>query len=247
MDTSSQYARCSDDGMPPPPRRFQRDDDGQGQESLLADSQMTQLDVDTVSQTQSVGHGGRGAPSVQDSSVPAGFFDEVKPYTPKGPIQEQRKEAFDAFMQELSALGAVENNQDDTIMEVTERPHQDDQDDQDDTLDTFEQFVREERMREIKEAVRQRNSAVFSEQGVGNSVLAEIGVVASHDNLMTSISLHPRDGQQQQSIAESYNELLHTSHHGKPSASAFSSSSSDEDEDDDDDDDDDGWRHKKLR
>jgi hypothetical protein len=153
--------------------------------------------------------------------------------TKNGTSQNKQNGEFDAFMQEISALGAVKNNQDGTIMEVSEQPEKHEGDDSvhnsgEDDIDAFEQFVRKERMREIREAVQQRNSAVFEQSG--NSVLAEVSGVAS-DNFISvpTISLPP----ERKSIAESYKEILQH-------ASDEASSSSDDDDDDD-------WRRKKLR
>jgi len=228
-EPSSQYARCNDgqqqSDMPPPPRRYQ---------DVVPDSQFTEINADTTVETRSVGNA-RGAPSLQDSSVPAGFFEDTaqRPMTKNGTSQNKQNGEFDAFMQEISALGAVKNNQDGTIMEVSEQPEKHEGDDSvhnsgEDDIDAFEQFVRKERMREIREAVQQRNSAVFEQSG--NSVLAEVSGVAS-DNFISvpTISLPP----ERKSIAESYKEILQH-------ASDEASSSSDDDDDDD-------WRRKKLR
>lgn len=241
---SSQYARWNDEGdmPPPPPTRKGRAQD------MVEESQMTQMHTgDTTVDTRSVGNGGMerrggGAPSLQDSSVPAGFFQDIEEQATGQHKKEQdasrAKEGmgeFNAFMQEISALGAVKNIQDGTIMEVSEEPpqvrdvedsvHLHSQED----IDGFEQFVREERMKEIKEAVRQRNAAVFEENG--HSVLAQVSGVAT-DNVVTipAISLPP----QERSIAESYNRMVHEE-------DIEQGTSSDEDDDDD------GWRHKKLQ
>jgi hypothetical protein len=230
-EPSSQYARCSDGqqgGMPPPPRRVYGQD-------VVTDSQITQIKADVTAETRSVGNV-KGAPSLQDSSVPAGFFEDTAQRPLKGDALSKKHGEFDAFMQEMSALGAVKNNRDGTIMEVSEQqqghPEGDDSvhNSAGDDIDTFEQFVREERMREIREAVQQRNSAVFEQ--TGNSVLAEVSGVAS-DNFISvpTISLPP----ERKSIAESYNEILQQVDDGS------SASSSSEEEDDDD------WRQKRLR
>ena len=220
-EPSSQYAR-----MPPPPTR--------SRDHMVTDSQLTQMRGDT---THSVGGNSRGAPSLQDSSVPAGFFEDTsqQPVKKGATAQSKHNGNLDVFMQEISALGAVKHNQDGTIMEVSEQAEEGQGGEGDDSvhnstgddIDTFEQFVREERMREIKEAVQQRNSAVFEE--TGNSVLAEVSGVAS-DNFISvpAISL-PLE---RKSIAESYNEILQED---------------DESSSSDDDDDDDGWRCKTLR
>lgn len=223
-EPSSQYARCNDGiRMPPPPTRSR---------DMVTDSQLTQVRGDT----HSVGGNSRGAPSLQDSSVPAGFFEDTsqRPVKKGATAQSKHNGDFDAFMQEISALGAVKHNQDGTIMEVSEQAEEQQGGEGDDSvhnstgddIDTFEQFVREERMREIKEAVQQRNSAVFEE--TGNSVLAEVSGVAS-DNFISvpAISLPV----ERKSIAESYNEILQQDDE--------SSSSDDNDED--------GWRCKTLR
>ncbi|KAI8112100.1 hypothetical protein M9434_003424 [Picochlorum sp. BPE23] len=265
--TSSQYARG--DSMPPPPPRRTRHTS-----TMHSDSQMTQLQpIGGSGETQSV-NGGTGsdlsqlrrgveltseaAKSLQDSCVPAGFFEETRTASKR---QKRSDVEYSAFMQEMSALGAVKENKDNTVVEVSvarndararsggesARPEHageqsvgghvsdgeadqqhEEKEVESDTEEEFHQFVRRERMQELKRAVQRRDKAALQDQ---QSVAAHISDITSEEGSNIRFPLqNSLATQSQKSAAESY-----------VYSAEESPSSSDELEDDDFD-----WKSKKL-
>jgi predicted lipid-binding transport protein (Tim44 family) len=128
----------------------------------------------------------------------------------------------------------VRHNNDDTVVEVqkdnaAENSVEDVQsaEGEDDTEEQFEQFVRKERMREIKEAVANRNTSETLNDG--NAIFAEVSGMESANvpDRRIPISLP-----MQQSIADSYKEVMQ--------ADDETGESTDEDDNDL------SWRQKRL-
>lgn len=219
--------------MPPPPPRG-----GHAAADMNEDSQLTQMKVfdgglETSSVSDRMVKDRKFSRSLQDSSVPAGFFEEMDQPKPKRAKQALESD-FDAFMQEMSAMGAVRHNNDDTVVEVqkdnaAENSVEDVQsaEGEDETEEQFEQFVRKERMREIKEAVANRNTSETLNDG--NAIFAEVSGMESANvpDRRIPISLP-----MQQSIADSYKEVMQ--------ADDETGESTDEDDNDL------SWRQKRL-
>lgn len=253
--------------MPPPPPRRTRHTS-----TMHEDSQMTQLQpIGGSGETQSVNGGtasdlsqlrrgvdltSEAAKSLQDSCVPAGFFEETRTASKR---QKRSDVEYSAFMQEMSALGAVKENKDNTVVEVSvthddararsggqsARPeddidhageqsvggqaeHQHEEEVESDSEEEFHQFVRRERMQELKRAVQRRDKAALQDQ---QSVAAHISDITSEEGSNIRFPLqNSLATQSQKSAAESY---VHSAEE--------SPSSSDELEDDDFD-----WKSKKL-
>jgi predicted lipid-binding transport protein (Tim44 family) len=220
--------------MPPPPPRGGH----VAAADMNEDSQLTQLKVfdgglETSSVSDRMVKDRKFSRSLQDSSVPAGFFEEMDQPKPKRAKQAPESD-FDAFMQEMSAMGAVRHNNDDTVVEVqkdnaAENSVEDVQsaEGEDETEEQFEQFVRKERMREIKEAVANRNTSATLNDG--NAIFAEVSGMESANvpDRRIPISLP-----MQQSIADSYKEVMQ--------ADDETGESTDEDDNDL------SWRQKRL-
>lgn len=180
--------------------------------------------------------------SAVSGAVPAGFFQTAPPA--KRAKKDSDGNEFDAFMQEISAMGAVKNNKDETVVEVEEEDHgrrgesRDEHDggergenhdadsapvSQEDYADDFEQFVRRERMKEVRHAVLNKTRPHSQESH--QEMMAQISVVGSNNAVrLPKVSLSGR-----QSIADSYNLAMQA---------ASDSNSSDSSEED--------WRAKKL-
>jgi hypothetical protein len=173
------------------------------------------------------------------SAVPAGFFETSDKQRAKRTKKSESNE-FDTFMQEISAMGAVKNNRDGTVVEVDEDPdhgraHQLEQqgelrEDEDSVdvsqeayADDFEQFVRRERMKEVRQAVQ--NKTRPNDHESHHDMMAQISAVGSNNAVrLPEVSLVGR-----QSIVDSYNQIMQAS-------DSVGSDSSDEDD----------WRAKKL-
>jgi hypothetical protein len=181
--------------------------------------------------------------SAVSGAVPTGFFQTAPPA--KRAKKGSNGNEFDAFMQEISAMGAVKNNKDGTVVEVEEDDHGrreppgghgvelggergEDHDadsvqlSHEDYADDFEQFVRRERMKEVRHAAQ--NKTRPHDQESHQEMMAQISVVGSNNAVrLPEVSLAGR-----QSIADSYNLAMQ----------AVSDSNSSESSED--------WRAKKL-
>ena len=221
--------------MPPPPPRGGH----VAPADMNEDSQLTQMKafdggVETCSVSNRMVKDRKFSQSLQDSSVPAGFFEEMDQPKPKRAKQAPDSD-FDAFMQEMSAMGAVRNNNDNTVVEVQKDDAAGENsveavqsaDVEDEMEEQFQQFVRKERMREIKEAVANRNTSDTLNDG--NAIFAEVSGMESANVPAPKI---PISLPVQQSIAESYKEVMQ--------ADDETGESTDEDDNDL------SWRRKRL-
>lgn len=224
--TDSQFGqlRPASAGMPPPSSRRRG---ANSTKQLSEDSQGNEKESSAV------------------SGVPSGFFQTAPPA--KRAKKDSGGNEFDAFMQEISAMGAVKNNKDGTVVEVEEDVHGrraesrdqhgwEDRDarvqghdadsfqvSQEDDADDFEQFVRRERMKEVRHAAE--NKTRPHDQESHQEMMAQISVVGSNNAVrLPEVSLAGR-----QSIADSYNLAM------QAASDSNSSESSEED-----------WRAKKL-
>ncbi len=119
-DSQVGQVRPGSAGMPPPSSRRRA---ANSTKQLSEDSQLGKC----------LGHNDpppeRGEKDKESSAVsgrasgalPAGFFQTAPPA--KRARKDSNGNEFDAFMQEISAMGAVKNNKDGTVMEVEEDEH----------------------------------------------------------------------------------------------------------------------------
>lgn len=225
--TDSQVGQLRE--MPPPPQRRLN------KQQLSEDSQLGRcVDCEPAEKGEK-----EKDSSAVSGALPPGFFEG-------GPPKKMKKlesNEFDTFMQEISALGAVKNNKDGTVVEVEEDDHgrhlrrneqeggeQGEVNDvgsvhvsQEDYADDFEQFVRRERMKEVRQAAQ--NKTRPNDQESHQEIMAQISAMGSNNAVrIPDVSLPGR-----QSIADSYNFAMQA---------ASDSNSSDSSEED--------WRAKKL-
>lgn len=113
--------------MPPPPPRRTRHTS-----TMHEDSQLTQMQSiggsgetrsvngetgsDVSQRRRGVDLASEATKSLQDSCIPAGFFEETRTTSKR---QKRPDAEYGAFMQEMSALGAVKENKDNTVIEVS--------------------------------------------------------------------------------------------------------------------------------
>jgi hypothetical protein len=216
--------------MPPPPPLGSFDRKNRSNQGISEESQLARNDEAVERETRDRTGGERSVVS----SVPAGFFDDSdKPHQKR--MKSSGSNELDTFLQEISAMGAVKNNNDGTVIEVSGEPRGDpgraeaEAEDsvhipQEEYTDDFEQFLRRERMKEVRNAAQ--NGRAPDEQGSHQELIAQISAVGADSAVKLPESVRTA----RKSIAESYEQAMGTT------------GSTDSDSCDDDD----TWRAKKL-